>query len=383
MGKFKMMKSIICVALAALLMISCFAGCEEKEEFDVKKIVLSEDQTDAIDDEVEALLEGEKFYGGIAVMLNENTVFEKYYGHINKKGDSVNEDSQFLLNSATMVFTAVAIHQLDEQGKLSLDDSLSNFYDSSNHAYLSEISVKDLLNMSVSLGNYPTEMHSDEKVWNKLVRKGDSKKKNAGNEIKEMIEEHIINKGISSSDIAKSNYYILGRIIEKASGMSYEEYLEKNIFDKLGLKNTGFVSPDNEMFGYNLTTNKWVGQSDYTLMCNFDYLYSTSGMISSLSDMNKFYRALLEKQLCKADIVEQALKKGKNFSYGFETDGKTVYISAGLNIHLSYICINPETEEIVNIFSCTVGGTELSQLGHEVYKEVNSKVNGIILEHAE
>ena len=380
MGKFK---SIICIALAVLLAASCLAGCTEKEEFDLKKMVLSEEQVADIKTEVEELLEPEKFYGAISVVLNENTVYEEYFGHINGNGESVNADSVFLVNSATMVFTAVAIHQLDEQGLLSLDDSLIKYYNAGDYAYLGEVTIEDLLDMSVSLGNYPTEMHGEQKTWNKLVRKGNSKKKNAGKEIREMIEEHILDTGIVSSDIAKSNYYILGRIIEKASGMSYEEYLEKNIFDKLGLKNTGFVSKEKETFGYNVTTNKWVAQSYYTLMCNFDYLFASSGMISSLSDMNKFYRAVLDKQLCEADIIKKAVKKGAGFHYGFETDGKTVSISAGLNIHRSYMRINPETEEMVNIFACSVGGTEPAQFGEEIYREVNSKVNRVILENSD
>ncbi len=385
MGKFKTgkFKAIICVALAVLLAVSCLAGCtgEEKKEFDVKKIKLSDEQISDVGSEIDELFDGKIFNGGVSVMLNENEVYKEYFGMADKKGTPISEDSQYIISSATMVFTTVALYQLEENKKLSLDDNLSKYFDGDKYTYLSEVTIEDLLDVSVSLGNYTSEINRDKKERAELVKKIKSKKKNSGEKVSEMVEKHILKMGVVPSDIQNSNYFILGRIIEKASGMGYDEYLQKNIFDVLGLKNTGFVSYDQKAVGYNIESKKWIRQADNELTYSYDYLYSSFGIISTLDDMTKFYKAVLDKKLCKTDIVKKALRNGKGFSYGFETDGKTLYIRAGVNLHRVYLCINPETEEIVNLLTCTVGDSELSTLGKDIYNKVNSKVNGILLEN--
>lgn len=380
MGKFK---SIICIALAVLLAASCLAGCTEKEEFDVKKIVLSDEQVYDIGSEINELIDSRIFNGAVSVTLNENEIFKRYVGMANKQSDPVTEDCQYLISSATMVFTTIAVSQLEEDGALSVNDTLGKYFDADKYTYLVDVTVGDLLDKSVSLGNYSSEMNRDQNVRNELVKKIRSKKRKSREQIKEMIEEHILGKGVVSSDSQNSNYYILGRIIEKASGMSYDKYLQKNIIDKLGLKNTGFVSRDQKAVGYNLETKNWIRQIDNELTYSFEYLFSSFGVISTLDDMNTFYKAVLDKQLCKTDIVKKALRRGSGFGYGFETDGKLLYIRAGANLHRVYLCVNPETEEIVNVLTCTVGDTGLARFGKEIYSKVNSRVNGIILENAD
>ena len=382
MGKFK---TIICIALAVLLTVSCLAGCtgEEKEEFDVKKIVFTDEQVSDISNEIDGLIDSGIFYGGVSVMLNENEVYKNYFGMANQNGDPVNEDSEYLLSSATMAFTAVAVQQLVEDDKLSLSDTLGKYFDSNKYTYLNVVTVEDLLNASVSFVNYSSEMGRDGEEKDKLMKEITSKKKRSGEKIKEMVEEHILNNGVVSSDVANSNYYILGRIIEKVSGMGYDEYLQKNIFDKLEMNHTGFVRLDQNAVGMNVKTKEWIQQSDNKPICNYSYLYSSYGGVSTLDDMTRFYRAVLNKELCKTDIAKKALKKKKGFSYGFETDGKTLYICAGVNIHRVYVCINPETEEITNVFTNTVGDSDISELGNDIYRKVNAKINRMLLENSD
>lgn len=376
----KKFKAIICVALAALFAVSCFAGCTEKEELDIKKITLTDEQLSDVESGINEIIDSEPFYGGVSVMLNENEVYKSYFGKINKKGDSVTEDYQYLVSTATMVFTAVAVHQLEEENKLSLSDNLSIYFDTDKYTYLDAVTIENLLDTSVSLGSYTAEIDKDSAVKEEIIKKINSKKKNSGKKIREILEDYILSKGIVASKTSSSNYYILGRIIEKASGMGYDEYLQKNIFDKLGLKNTGFVSLDQKASGYDLATRTWVKQKDTELICSYDYLYSNSGVISTLDDMTVFFKAVLDKQLCKTDIVKKALRKSQGFSYGFSTDGTTLYLRGGYTLHRVYVCINPETEEIVTVLACTIGGSDLSTFGKKIYKKVNSKVNGIILE---
>ncbi|MCH5298862.1 MAG: beta-lactamase family protein [Ruminococcus sp.] len=375
-------RTIICTVLAVMLVVSCFSGCsrEKKKELDVKKIVFSEEQLSEIRREMDEIINSEIFYGGVSVMLNENEVYKGYFGQSNKKGDPVTEDTQYMVNSATKVFTAVAIIQLAENNKLSLDDTLGKYYDSEKYPYLDEVTIENLLDVSVSFGNYRYELKSNKKAWDKLVKKAKSKKKKAGKQVREMIEEHILRRGIDEQNVQISNYYLLGKIIEEASGMDYEEYLRKNIFYVIGLNNTDFVNSDQKGVGYNRKKDKWVKQADKELFGNYDYLYSGYGVISTLDDMGKFYKAIVDNKLCQTDIVKKAIRQGEGFYCGFETDGKKLYVRSGLNIHRVYSCINPDTEEIVNVLTCTVGGESLTPLGRKIYSKVNAKVNRVLLE---
>lgn len=149
-------------------------------------------------------------------------------------GDS---DGLYQIGSMTKAFTGLAIQKLIIEGKLSADDKVSDLIPGFEAYYESEkadISVRNLLDQKSGFTNnekdYPSateEMNLEE--WAQSI---------SGSQLKNMPG--------SEYSYSNVNYNLLGLIIEKVTGMTYEDYMEKEILAPLGLRNTFVGKPNND-----------------------------------------------------------------------------------------------------------------------------------------
>ncbi len=177
-------------------------------------------------------LKNSNFNGGVIVAKNGNIVFEQYKGcaHLNRQ-DSVNNQTPFHIASVSKTFTAMAILKLWQEGKVNIDDEVSNYLNGFNYP---KVTVRTLLNHRSGIPNYiyfMEELGWDRKVFiqNKDVLEFLIKRK-----------AEIKNIGVPdrSFTYCNTNYALLALIIEKASGKSYPEYLSENFFKPLAMYNT-------------------------------------------------------------------------------------------------------------------------------------------------
>ena len=136
----------------------------------------------------------------VTIVDKDNVLFSGCYGECD------NCDTPFVLGSVSKSFTAVCVMQLVEQGKINLDEKISAYLP--NAADGDKITVGQLLNHTGGLGEHQT-----------------------------LENYHIINQQ-NEHHYANVNYSLLGKIIEKVSGLSYEEYVMKNVFEPLDLSHT-------------------------------------------------------------------------------------------------------------------------------------------------
>lgn len=141
----------------------------------------------------------------------------------------------FHVGQLTNAFTAVAIMQLKESSALLLDDLISKYIPDITETWQT-ITIRELLIHSSGIADY-TKSSSFDYATNyqpddiiKLV-------KNAP----------LLFKPGTQMQISASNPYLLGLIIEKVSGMSYQEYVTKNQIERVGLKNTFFITNINSL----------------------------------------------------------------------------------------------------------------------------------------
>ncbi|MEM9545542.1 MAG: serine hydrolase domain-containing protein [Bacteroidota bacterium] len=158
---------------------------------------------------------------------------------------TISENSTYCGFSVTKTFTALAILQLTEKGKLKLDDHVDKYV---NHPYTNDITIKQLLSHSAGIPNpLPLRwVHSPEEhqtfdrneFFNHLFMKN-SKLKSSPND---------------KFNYSNLGYVLLGRVIENISGLSYEKYIHANIIDQLNIDqgDLGFLinDPDNHAKGY-------------------------------------------------------------------------------------------------------------------------------------
>jgi CubicO group peptidase (beta-lactamase class C family) len=257
----------------------------------------------------------QNFHGSVLVAKDGKILLEKGYGMADIENKIKNsKDTRFAIGSVTKQFTAMAIMQLFEKGKLALNDKLSKYIPDFKNG--DKITLHNLLTHSSGIYNYTSLLEfSSMKPENMTLM-------NVINLFK--------NKALNFSpgtkfEYSNSGYVLLTYIIEKVSGLSYDKYLDKNIFKPLGMINTGDCYQNNEL------ALKTIGYSGYleTEPVNDIILKGAFGageLYSTTGDLYKWDRALYtEKLLKKANIKRMFTEYQKmspiySYGYGFMKD---------------------------------------------------------------
>lgn len=305
-----------------------------------------------INSQFDKIIEDKKFSGAVYMKLGNDFEYLKSTGFSNSEKHIDNSiNTRFYVGDATKQFTSAAVLLLSEQKKLSLDSTLDNYFpDYSNGA---DITVKQLLNMTSGIKNYVC--HNDITTPSSYLVSdinGVVKENNSSEENKKIISDWIFSQELEFEPGTKfeesdSNYYLLGDIIEKASGESYSKFLEKNILKPLGMGSTSFEPDQRTAISYEKSA---VSQS-----LNFKGVgYSSFGMISSVSDLLKWTDGLLSNQVLSAQSFNlmftnqlEQIKDSKNaYGFGVKLDGKTASSSGRYDAFGSILTYKTDKSEI-------------------------------------
>jgi CubicO group peptidase (beta-lactamase class C family)/mannose-6-phosphate isomerase-like protein (cupin superfamily) len=236
--------------------------------------------------QIDSYLKKENFSGAILISKKDTIIFKKYYGYANHEFEIPNsKETKFLIASNTKSFTAVAIIQLQEKKLLNVQDKLSTYIPDFPNGNI--ITIHHLLTHTSGIPNYY-------KYWTDV-----SNAKNLEEMVKAFKSWPLEFEAGSQYAYSNSNYSLLAYIIEKVSGLKYEEYMTENIFKPLNMHNTGsFNSVEkiikNKAYGYcnyegSITIAPAI-KNPITLLGNGD-LYST------LDDMHAWDQALYTEKL--------------------------------------------------------------------------------------
>lgn len=137
----------------------------------------------------------------------------------------------FNVGQITTAFTAVAIMQLQEEGKLDVGDSIIGYLPSSAPRAWEKTSIRHLITHSSGIPDYTS------------VKGFSYHHQYTATEIINLIKDQtLLFPSGTESQISASNFYLLGLIVEQASGMSYEAYVTKNQIERMGLQRTFFIN---------------------------------------------------------------------------------------------------------------------------------------------
>lgn len=249
-------------------------------------------------DEVHAYLTNlagaNKFSGVVLVERKDESRFLRAYGMANKKLKVENApDTRFNVGSITKSFTAVAVMQLVEEGKIDLDDLLGKYLLEFPAGIGNKVTVRQLLAMESGFGDYF----------------GSPEFRDRRTQIRTIDDLLDILKGFDlefepGTDRRYSNagYVILGGIVERASGMTYFDYVEKNIFEVAGMSGSSFpeYALEDDLIAMGYTNDGVSGSNDFTetYLDFFTPLGNPSGgSFSSAEDLLRFNRFLLWNRL--------------------------------------------------------------------------------------
>lgn len=192
--------------------------------------------TTALERYAAKLAKGDVFSGTVLVARKGAVVFSKAYGAARREPMTPNTlETRFELASLSKLFTAVAIAQLVEKGRLAFDSSVTSVLpDYPNPQVGRRITIHHLLTHTSGLPDFyrngklralEDSIHALRDFWRTFAL--DSLWSEPG----------------ARFDYSNSNYILLGSIIERVSGVSFEEYVKRHIFDPAGMTATCYCDP--------------------------------------------------------------------------------------------------------------------------------------------
>ena len=292
---------------------------------------------------------------GAAIIVRKDgqTVFRKGYGTADLElGVPIEPDMVFRLGSITKQFTAVSILMLAQEGKLGLQDEITKFlpdYPTQGK----RITVEHLLTHTSGIQSY-----TDMPEWLPLWRKDFT--------VKELVD-FFKDKPMQfepghSWAYSNSGYILLGAIIEKVSGKTYEEFVTEKIFKPLGMKGSTYGSTERiiprRIPGYQAGKGGFVN-APYLSMTQ---PYAAGSLLSTVDDLAVWSDAVFAGKLVRKEWLDKAftpyaLANGESTGYGYGwlvgdfAGHRSIEHGGGINGFSTYEMTLPEDRIFVAILT--------------------------------
>lgn len=194
-----------------------------------------------VDAYVESQMKNLKIPGlALVIIQGEQAVYMKGYGQAHPDGSPVMPQTSFMIGSTTKSFTALAVMQLVEAGKIELDAPVQTYipwFRVADPQASAQITVRHLLNQTSGFSN--ASGHDD-------LAASDLSDDAIENSVRAMENVEQARAPGEAYEYSNLNYNILGLIVQIASGQSYESYIQENIYDPLEMSHS-FTSQQEAM----------------------------------------------------------------------------------------------------------------------------------------
>jgi D-alanyl-D-alanine carboxypeptidase len=257
---------------------------------------LDPDQIKRIDSDVAAILDRTKTPSAvIAVVRNDRVVFRKAYGLRDSEHRlAADIGTLYEIGSITKQFTAAAILQLREGGKLSLDDMLSKYLPDAPHA--GEVTLRQLLSHTSGLPEYLDGPDIEQEATQPATFA--------------QLMARIAGKPLTFAPGSKmtynnTGYIILGRVIEVVAHQRYRDYVRTHLLDRAGMKRTFTVADEPHLadmaIGYRI--KEGTRQPAPTIHDSFGW--SAGNLVSTVDDLVTWSNALAQGKIVSKESYKE------------------------------------------------------------------------------
>ncbi len=270
-----------------------------------------------LDSIIKPLLDSQMVAGAaIGVAQNGTFLLRESYGFADLEWNiPMPIDASFEIGSVTKQFTGVAILQLAEQGKLSLEDDFTKYIDFDTDGR--KISINQLLHHTSGIKSYTQSRQFMKVAFRELPR----------DTMLRLMETEPFDFEPGEAQIYNNTaYFILGLVIEKLSNKTYAEYIEENIFDKAGMHNSYYKSVTEIVKKRAKGYQFYEGQLYHASYLHPNWPYSAGSLCSTVEDLLKWNQALHNGKILNAKMYEELL------SVGTLNDGTTLRYAKGITL---------------------------------------------------
>ena len=256
-----------------------------------------QDVTEKADQYLSTWAKQGRFSGAVLIAKGDKILLRKGYGMANYELSVPNSpENVFRIGSITKMFTALSILQLEEKGLLKVSDPVAKYIPEIPQGW-SEITIHQLLchKSGIPIRDFTGAKYSD---------LGDPQ--HLENALKEYADKPLLNKPGEVLSYSNAGYILLGRVIEKVSGKTYEEYLNENILKPAGMTHTAFDHAPDVVEG-RASGYRFDGETVVNAAYGDPAYGAAAGALrSTVDDMYRFDRALKAGTLFSKAITEKA-----------------------------------------------------------------------------
>ena len=253
----------------------------------------------------------DEFAGSLIVVRDGKAVLAKSWGLADPATRRpMTLDTPMLLASAGKMFTAVAVLQLVETGKINLDAPLSTYLADYPNKDMARVTIRQLLTHRGGTGDIGILGRKDGANRAKIRTIADIIRLN-GDRPPDFPPG-------SKDDYSNYGFVLLGAVVEKVSGRSYHDYVTQHIFKPAGMRNSGFPTTD-QLGRVAVGYTRFFGEEP-KLVPNIDVLpwqgTPAGGGVASANDMRRFFDAMISGKLLSPETLRLATAPGATSWYG-------------------------------------------------------------------
>ena len=343
-------------------------------------IAYGQSKIDKLDKLISTYAEYGKFNGSVLVAEKGKVIYKKGFGLADMEWNIPNQpDTKHRLGSITKQFTAMLIMQLVEQGKLKLDVPISTYLPEYPKKNGDVITIHQLLTHSSGTPNMTSFPGFSKNI------KGNSY---SPVQLVNLFADSTLQfKPGEKFAYSNSGYILLGYIIEKVTGKSYEQVLQENIFTPLKMTNTGYdhakILLKNRASGYEKNGRHFVNAT----FIDMSVPYAAGSMYSTVEDLYLWDQALYGNQLLRKENIDLLFVKhipsgGSYYGYGWGIGGirlgnteeriETIGHGGGIDGFNTQITRIPSDKSLIVLLNNT-GGAPLNEMTEAIAAILHDK----------
>jgi CubicO group peptidase (beta-lactamase class C family) len=281
------------------------------QKINAQKIgILNREKTDKIDRLLNLYDAFGELSGVVFVAQNGKIIYKKAFGEANQEWRITNTtDTKFKIGSLTKQFTAAMILQLDEEEKIKLKNTISDYLPYYRKDIGEKVTLQELLNHTSGIPSYTNRLDFNTSIIRNYIP------------TKQLIKEYC------SDDLEfspgkqfkynNSGYVILGAIIEIVTNESYETNLKKRILEPLEMNDSGYDSPsiilEKRASGYQKINFQYVN----AMFVDMSIPNAAEGMYSTVDDLYKWDRALNSETILSKKAKKKMFNQNRLGNYGY------------------------------------------------------------------
>ncbi len=343
----------------------------------IVQIGIAQDKIERLDEIMKSYHQFNMFDGSVLVAENGKIIYKNAFGMANHEWNIPNTtDTKFMIGSVSKPITAILMLIQVQKGLINLDKTIADYLPEFNNKPAAKVTIRQLLSHTSGIPNY--DIIKD--FFPKYSRQNFTREEY----VKLYMDSTLVFKPGTNYYYSSWGYFTLGYIMERVTGKSYSALMKEDIFDKIGMNNSG-------SYYHTQVVSKRASGYDYSLggysSADFRDQSNTMGtgdLYATVEDIFKLHLAITDNTLINKKLTDEMFTPGiRPWQYGFGwfnqnfkyTPTDSVFANYHLGMtegFLSFLIRIPSTNSLI-VFLCNSSPTHFFGIATNLMKVLYDK----------